>query len=297
MILTVVLAAAGALVMSALVGHARVFHLGQMGFVGLGAYAGSLVLAAGRGGVMGAVVCATLAPALLGVVAGLVLVRARGDAFLLGSLGLALALENVAMAWGGVTGGVRGLAISNPFGPEAVKYGVVAAVAGGGALYVFARGRSLRALRDGDFFAMSIGLRPSSLRIEALVVASGLGGLLGLMHATHVGYVHFRHSFGLSSAVELLAMSFLAAAVADEIRAWVSQESGKWRGQAAYVLFCLLGAAAAALLFKVLPTLLRMSGGGPTMRQAISGGMVVLAMMFIQRNAAGSMGHDIERAR
>jgi branched-chain amino acid transport system permease protein len=192
-------------------GAAGLFNVGVAGFVGIGAYATALLTGAptaahwgGFGLPIAVGWAASMAAAALAACAlGAITLRLRADYLAITTFGAAASLELVALGAEHVTGGPFGVAfIPRPFAAladHATTFGaanlaLVAAVTLGvfAALERLTRspwGRVLRALREDETAAASLGKRAALFRLQAFAIGAALMGLAGAMQAQFFGFI------------------------------------------------------------------------------------------------------------
>ena len=192
-------------------GAAGLFNVGVAAFIGIGGYVTGLLTGApvathwgGFGlpiavGWLAAMVVSAAAAAILGAIT----LRLRADYLAITTFGAAASLQLLALNAERVTGGPFGLAfIPRPFeslAGAALPFGaanlaLVAAVA----LVVFIAlerltrspwGRVLRALREDETAAASLGKPPNRFRLQAFAIGAALMGLAGAMQAQFFGFI------------------------------------------------------------------------------------------------------------
>ena len=192
-------------------GQAGVFNVGVAGFVLVGAYASAILTTPpieGRVGGFGLPIAlgwlgAAAAGALASLAVGALTIRLRADYLAIATFGFAVVAQLAALNLEGVTGGPFGVGfIPRPF----------AALAGGGpafnllnlalaaaltlavllALERLARspwGRVLRAIRDDEAAARSLGKSPERFRLEAFAIGGAVMALAGAVQAHLLGFV------------------------------------------------------------------------------------------------------------
>ncbi len=192
-------------------GAAGLFNVGVAGFAAVGAYVAAWITAApqpthwggfglpialGWGGAMAA---AALAAAIVGAAT----LRLRADYLAITTFGAAVTLQLIALNATALTGGPFGIAfIPRPFEALAgrplafglANLALVAAVTTVAfvALERLVRspwGRVLRALREDEAAAASLGKSPSRFRLQAFVLGAALMGLSGAMQAQFFGFI------------------------------------------------------------------------------------------------------------
>lgn len=192
-------------------GLTGLFNVGLAGFVAIGAYTSALLTTpetAGRfGGFdlpipvgwLGAMIVAGLAAAIIGVAT----LRLKSDYLAITTFGVAVVVQLVALNAQGLTGGPFGIGfIPRPFATLAetpllfnfANLGVVAIVM----LIVYLAlehlsrspwGRVLKALREDERAAVSLGKSARFYRVQAFAVGGAIMGLAGALQAHFVGFI------------------------------------------------------------------------------------------------------------
>ncbi|WP_423458920.1 branched-chain amino acid ABC transporter permease [Ottowia sp. VDI28] len=203
------------------VGYVGEFSLGHTAFLGTGAYTAA-ILSTQYGWPMWATMpVAGLLAALVGVVIGGVTLRLQGPFFVIVTLSFAEVLRLVADNWIGLTNGPMGIAgIAQPallgdagnLGAKQFYY-AVAWVLLAITLYLSFRfvhsnaGRAAVAVRENRYVAQSIGIRPLSYSMLALVLGALLSGMAGGFYAHYISFVGpevFRFAFMVSMIIMVL---------------------------------------------------------------------------------------------
>ena len=192
-------------------GLTGLFNVGLAGFVAIGAYTSALLTtpdAAGRfGGFdlpiavgwLGGMIVAGLAAAIIGVAT----LRLKSDYLAITTFGVAVVVQLVALNAQSLTGGPFGIGfIPRPFASLAetpllfnfANLGVVAIVM----LVVYLAlehlsrspwGRVLKALREDERAAVSLGKSARFYRVQAFAVGGAIMGLAGAIQAHFVGFI------------------------------------------------------------------------------------------------------------
>lgn len=201
-----------------LLGLSGQMSLGQAGFYALGAYGSALTALKLGWPVPLSILFGTLLAAIGGGLVGVFALRTRGLYLAMTTLAVGYILDILAQRWIGLTGGAMGLS-SIPtldfglgkLGPTAFFY-----VAG---LCLFAvqlisdfieqgrLGRNLRAIRESEVFAASVGINVSRWKAGIFAFAAALAGLGGAFFAHQSGYV------GSDAFSVRLSIALLIAAV------------------------------------------------------------------------------------
>lgn len=192
-------------------GQTGLFNVGVAGFVAVGAYSSALLttppstlhlggfglpILVGWGG-------AALAAGLVSFCVGALTLRLRADYLAITTFGIAVTIHLLALNLQGVTGGPFGIGFI-PRAFEAVAdrpllFGagnLLIAAATTGALYLglerLARspwGRVLRAIREDETAAMSLGKDAVRYRLQAFAIGGAVMGVGGAVHAHFIGFI------------------------------------------------------------------------------------------------------------
>jgi branched-chain amino acid transport system permease protein len=192
-------------------GFTGLFNVGVAGFVALGAYTSALLTtpeAAGRLGGLGWPVALGWVGAMgvsgfAGLLVGAVALRLRHDYLAITTFGVAVTIQLVANNATWLTGGPFGVQfIPKPFqawlgtGLSWTLAYLALSLLVLGAVYLALEqlvrspwGRVLRAIREDEAAAASLGKRPFVFRLQSFVIGSMLMGLGGAVYAHFVGYI------------------------------------------------------------------------------------------------------------
>lgn len=192
-------------------GFTGLFNVGVAGFVAIGAYTSALLTTpaiADRFGGFGWPIAvgwlaAMAVSGLAGALVGAVALRLRGDYLAITTFGIAVTIQLVATNAQRLTGG--------PFGVQFIPKPMQAALGTGlpwtlaylalalallVAVYLALErlvrspwGRVLRAIREDEAAAASLGKRAFVFRLQSFIIGSMLMGLGGAMYAHFVGYI------------------------------------------------------------------------------------------------------------
>lgn len=199
-----------------LLGLSGQMSLGQAGFYALGAY-GSALLALKLGvPVVLAITFGTAVAALGGVLVGIFALRTRGLYLAMATMAIGFIIEILAQRWVGLTGGAMGLTSIPQFSAgthsdKAYLYasGLCLLLALVASDYVIDSGigRRLRAIRESEVFAASVGIAVPRWRAGIFGAGAALAGLGGALFAHQSGYV------GSDAFTIRLSIAMLIAAV------------------------------------------------------------------------------------
>jgi len=212
-----------------LIGYAGQISLGHAGFFGLGAY-GSAILAARYGWPTPASLVASVAAvSLLAWAIGRPVLRLRGHALAMATLGLGIIVSVVIATEDRYTGGPDGMSVP-PLGiagyalaGERTWYWVVgvlvvATVWLAQNLIDSPRGRAWRALHGSEVAASAIGIDPARHKLAAFVLSAALAAFAGALTAHYAGFItpakaSFLHSIELVTMVVFGGMASSFGAV------------------------------------------------------------------------------------
>jgi branched-chain amino acid transport system permease protein len=183
-------------------GYGGMISFGHAAFVGTGAYVSSIFIAQGITSAWIGWPVAVAASAFAALVIGSVSLRTRGAYFIMITLGFAqivFFLVNSMKAYGGDEGlslparASTGLPVD--LGSDMVFY-YVALAALAGAVYGLQRlshsrfGRVIQAIRENEARAEAIGFPVYRYKLACFVIAGAVGGLAGVLLASHGKYVN-----------------------------------------------------------------------------------------------------------
>ncbi len=192
-------------------GYTGLFNVGVAGFVAVGAYTSALLTtpdAADRVGGFGWPVAlgwlaAMVTSGIAGTLVGLLTLRLRDDYLAIVTFGVAVLIQLVALNAQRLTGGPFGVQfIPKPMQawlgtgtPWTLAYLALAVAVLVLAYLALERlvaspwGRVLRAVREDEAAAASLGKSPFAVKLQAFTLGSMLMGLAGAMQAHFVGYI------------------------------------------------------------------------------------------------------------
>jgi branched-chain amino acid transport system permease protein len=192
-------------------GFTGIMNVGIVGFFGVGAYAAAFLTGphypdafGGFGlhpliGYLGAM----LASGLVAAIVGIPTIRLKHDFLAIGTFGIAICIQLVAMNWKPVTRGFDGLhSLPKPFAalagtPIRANLFYLIMVLIFIALITFALermvrspwGRMLRAIREDEDAAAALGKNAFAIRLQTFVLGSMLMGLAGALYANFLGFI------------------------------------------------------------------------------------------------------------
>lgn len=239
----VVLYAIAAVALDLLVGYAGLVSLGQAAFFGLGAYAAAIV-GAHAGPNLGLTLAAGFAvAALFAAVTAPLSLRSAGIFFLMITLAFAQLVWATADKWHALSGGSDGLVVPKLAMSDTLFYLLAVALL----LIVIVvlqrllkspAGLALEAVRQNETRARASGLSAFWYKYWAFVLAGGITGLAGVLHAHHRNFVSLADVDWYNSVVLLVMVllggarslwgGVIGATVFVLLQAWISTKTDKW---------------------------------------------------------------------
>ena len=182
--------------LNVLLGLTGQVSFGHVGFYALGAYAVAILTVSAKWSFWAALPVAALVATLTGALLALPAVRVKGPYLAMVTIAFGFIVEHAAVEWRGVTGGQNGLMGSfSPagFGERGVALLSIALAAlatlGYHLLEKSRFGKAMRAVRDSEVAAESIGLAPVRIKTAAFAISALCAGIAGAMFAALSGFV------------------------------------------------------------------------------------------------------------
>ena len=192
-------------------GFTGLFNAGVAGFVATGGYTMAILTGPAREPVLGGfelpfavgLIGAMAASGIGALIVGLATLRLKGEYLAVATFGIAVTIQLVCLNWEYLTGGTLGL-IDIPNPTKALADGTLAqnalflaivVVVGGLAFLALERivkspwGRMLKAIREDETVAASLGKNPAQVRLESFVLGCMVMGLSGALYVSFIGYV------------------------------------------------------------------------------------------------------------
>ena len=192
-------------------GFTGLFNAGVAGFIAVGAYSMAILTGPSRAAVLGGfelpfvvgLLGAMLASGIAALLVGLVTLKLKGEYLAVATFGIAVTIQLVCLNWEYLTGGTLGLiSIPNPSRQLANEplaqnavYLLIVVIVGGATFWCLERivrspwGRMLKAIREDEEAAASLGKNPARVRLEAFVLGCMAMGLSGALYVAFIGYV------------------------------------------------------------------------------------------------------------
>jgi branched-chain amino acid transport system permease protein len=260
-----------------LVGFSGLLSLCHAAFYGIGAYAFTLLAMNTGTTFLVGLIFAVVLTALMAYLIGIPALKFRGDPFVLVTLGFQIIIFSILYNWTSFTKGPYGIpGIPRPviFGHEIGElweYLILTFVILGIIMYFLKKiydspyGLTLKALREDERAAESLGKPAASYLLIAFIISGAVAAISGVLYATYVTYID-PTSFTLSESIFIISILLVGG-------------SGNIRGP-------FFG----TLLIILLPEALRFLGMpdavAANMRQIIYG-VLLITLMFIRPQGLG----------
>jgi branched-chain amino acid transport system permease protein len=200
-----------ALSLNLVMGYTGQLNLGQSAFFGIGAYVSTILVKTYHWNFWLASLAAVAFAGVVGLALAAFAVRLRGHYLAIASLGFAVITYQVLVNWEKVTEGVRGIYGILP--PVGSTIGLFYLVAGIGALVYWLMdnlvrspvGDTLRAIREDEVSAASLGVRSYVWKAFAFSVGAGVAALAGIFYPGFVGTL-VPDAFNIVESFTMLAM-------------------------------------------------------------------------------------------
>ncbi len=186
--------------LNVLLGLTGQVSFGHVGFYAIGAYAVAILTVAAKWSFWLALPVAALVCAAVGALLALPALRVRGPYLAMVTIAFGFIVEHLAVEWRGVTGGQNGIMgipkpvlITEAMSERGIAIaGLVVAALATWAFWRLARSRwgaAMRAVRDSEVAAESIGLDPVRIKTAAFVISAACAGVAGALFAPLSGFV------------------------------------------------------------------------------------------------------------
>jgi ABC-type branched-subunit amino acid transport system ATPase component/ABC-type branched-subunit amino acid transport system permease subunit len=182
--------------LNVLLGLTGQVSFGHVGFYALGAYAIAILTVGAKWSFWAALPVAAAVSGLVGALLALPALRVRGPYLAMVTIAFGFIVEHAAVEWRGVTGGqngIMGIAAPGGIGERGVALASIALAAlGTAAFWLLARSRwgsAMRAVKDSEAAAESIGLSPVAIKTAAFALSAVYAGVAGAFFAPLSGFV------------------------------------------------------------------------------------------------------------
>jgi ABC-type branched-subunit amino acid transport system ATPase component/ABC-type branched-subunit amino acid transport system permease subunit len=200
LIATISLTAIGCIGLNVLLGLAGQISLGHIGFMAIGAYTTVLLMEKAGWSYLPATAASIALVSVIGGLLAMPALRVRGPYLAMVTIAFGFIVEHGTIEWRDLTGGGNGLVLSSP--ATVLGYPLSErSLAIGGIILVFAGvvlfdrlkrsgwGYAMRAARDSEIAARSIGIDLVSVRTMAFVISAAATALAGALFAPLQGYI------------------------------------------------------------------------------------------------------------
>jgi len=265
------------------VGYTGLLSLAHAAFYGIGAYAVTFFMMQAGINFFVAIILAIILSAILSLFVSYPSIRLRGDYFILASFAFQIIVFTILYNWISLTRGPYGIAdIPRPnilwmrfdnlykflFLSGGMALGVLFIVK---RLYASSFGLVLKAIREDELSAISIGKNVNKFKIFAFAISSGIAAVAGGLFAVYMSYID-PTSFTLDESIFILSIVVIGG-------------SGNLKGP-------IIG----TLLMILLPEGLRFLGIpasiAPNVRQIIYAIVLIMLMRFRPQGLAGEYKFD-----
>ncbi len=200
-------------------GYAGYVNFGSGAFFAVGAYTAVALIKAVAAPLLVQLIAAAMVTGLMGFAIGAMTLRLRGIFFSIATVAIAVICETIVLNWGFV-GGARGATVLQPAAPAFfasytrmlfVAMTLLAVLAVAMARYIETSwiGRGLRAIRDNEEAAESVGVPTLKLKLFAATVSGAMMGIAGAPFPLYMNFIEPTSAFSLNYAVSALAMPII----------------------------------------------------------------------------------------
>jgi branched-chain amino acid transport system ATP-binding protein len=182
--------------LNVLLGLTGQVSFGHVGFYALGAYTVAILTVSAKWSFWAALPVAALVATLTGALLAMPAVRVRGPYLAMVTIAFGFIVEHAAVEWRGLTGGQNGLMgtfAPAGFGERGVACVSIAVAALATLAYSILEktrfGKAMRAVRDAEVAAESIGLAPVRVKTAAFAISALFAGVAGALFAALSGFV------------------------------------------------------------------------------------------------------------
>lgn len=254
--------------LNVIVGFAGYHSFGNAAFFGIGAYCGAVLLAAGWA-LPAALGASVVLGAILAAILGWPLLRLRGHYFAIATVALNIALAELVLNMGDITGGAQGIAMPMPSGTPEELYRRVYLLMLGGALGATAIvawlarskfGYALRASKDSESGARAMGINTTRVRVLGWMLSAAMTAYVGAVWAYWMNFIEVTGAFDIGISLKGYIMMLMGG------------------------MGSVLGPALGALFFEMVATLIWSRFGA--VHNLMLGVLVCLVVLFVPRGFA-----------
>ena len=259
-------------------GYTGLLSIAHAAFYGIGAYATALLSFYFQTNFLLNMVFGAVGAALLGVVVAFPSLRIHDDYFVIATFGFQMILYSIFNNWIGLTRGplgIPGIPVASLFGfniDNHWKFLILAALFAA-LSYLFVHklvnspyGRVLKAIREDEVFAQSLGKNVNSYKIQVFVIGGALASVAGNLYAHYVTFID-PTSFTILESILVISMVIIGGA-------------GSLKGP-------IVGAAVLVVLPEALRFVGLPSSVAANLRQIFYGSLLVLMMLYRPQGLMG----------
>ncbi len=193
-----------------IVGFAGYHSFGNAAFFGIGAYCGAILLAAGWS-LAFSLGASIVVGALLAAILGWPLLRLRGHYFAIATVALNIALAELVLNLGTLTGGAQGIAMPITEGTPEQLYRQVYLLMLGGAVVSTALvwwltrskfGYALRASKDSESGARAMGINTTRVRVIGWMLSAAATAYVGAVWAYWMNFIEVTGAFDIGISLK-----------------------------------------------------------------------------------------------
>lgn len=206
-----------AMSLNLLIGYGGLLQVAHAAYYGIGAYAAALIMLKLGWGFLPAIGLAMVVAGILSLAVSIPAWRFRGDYFVMVSLAVQSVAYSLLYNWIDLTNGPFGLTgIPRPsiFGYKfdsmrtiALFSSIITGICILGMVLILRSpwGRLLKAMRDDELAARSLGKNTRLVKLQTFMIASALAAVAGSLYAAYVSYID-PTSFTLDESILMLSM-------------------------------------------------------------------------------------------
>jgi branched-chain amino acid transport system permease protein len=267
-----------AISLNLLVGYTGILSIGHAAFYGVGAYVAALMALRLHSPFLVNLILAVIASASLGALVGIPSLRIKDDYFIIATFAFQVIVFSILNNLVSFTGGPMGL----PGIPQPVIFGIhisghISFLILTGLLCIFTFwlsrrivkspfGRVLKAIREDEVFAQSLGKDVASFKVRIFMISAGMAAIAGVLYATYISYID-PTSFTVMESIFIISIVIIGGT------------GNLW------------GSVLGAVVLIALPELLRFVGlpnaVAANIRQMLYGGLLVAFMLWRPRGFIG----------
>src|SRR3990170_5246118 len=259
-------------------GYTGLLSIAHAAFYGIGAYATALLSLHFQTNFLINMIFGAVGAAALGVIVAFPSLRIHDDYFVIATFGFQMIVYSIFNNWIGLTRGplgIPGIPVASLFGFNIDNHWkfLILAVLFAGLSYLFVRklvnspyGRVLKAIREDEIFAQSLGKNVNSYKIQVFVIGGALASVAGNLYAHYITFID-PTSFTILESILVISMVIIGGA-------------GSLKGP-------VVGAAVLIVLPEALRFVGLPSSVAANLRQIFYGGLLVLMMLYRPQGLMG----------